>query len=110
MASVDGLVMGRGSYETVLSFEPWPYENLVVVLARTMGDADVLNYLKGSVRITVAMRLCVMGDLATDDWAHAYVDGGLVVHSFLRDGLISDHYTRARTHFSGQRPTVVRGT
>ncbi len=85
--------MGRGSYETVLSFEPWPYENLVVVLARTMGDADVPNYLKGSVRITVAMRLCVMGDLATDDWAHAHVDGGLVVHSFLRNGLISDHYT-----------------
>ena len=66
MASVDGLVMGRSNYETVLSFETWPYEKPVVVLARTMGDANVPNYLKGRVCITDAMPLCVMDDLATD--------------------------------------------
>lgn len=26
MASVEGLVMGRGSFETVLGFDSWPYE------------------------------------------------------------------------------------
>ena len=44
-----------------------------------MGDADVPSYLKGRVRITDAMPLCVMDDLATDGWARAYVDSGLVV-------------------------------
>ena len=54
-----------------------------------MGAADVPNHLKGRVRITDAMPLCVMDDLATDGWDHTYVDGGLVVQSFLRDRLIS---------------------
>ena len=90
MASVDRLVMGRGSCKTVLSFETWPYKKPVVVLARTMGDADVPNHLKSRVRMTAAIPLCVMDDLATDGWAHAYVDSGLVVQSFLRDGLISE--------------------
>ena len=67
MATVDELAMGRGSYETVLSFETWPYEKPVVVLARTMGDADVPNHLKGCVRITDAMPLCVMDGPATDE-------------------------------------------
>ena len=31
-----------------------------------------------------------MDDLATDGWAHAYLDVELVVQSFLRDGLITD--------------------
>ena len=27
MASVDGLIMGRGTFQQVLSFDKWPYEN-----------------------------------------------------------------------------------
>ena len=90
MASVDGLVMGRGSYETVLSFETWPYEKPVVVLARSMTDSDVPAHLLGRVSITDASPSRVMDDLAARGWKHAYIDGGLVVQSFLREGLISD--------------------
>jgi hypothetical protein len=69
MASVDGLVMARGSYETILSFEIRPHEKPVVVQTRTMGDADVPNHLKGRVYITEEKLLCVVEDLATDGWA-----------------------------------------
>lgn len=31
MATVDALVMGRKTYETVLGFDAWPYEKPVVV-------------------------------------------------------------------------------
>ena len=44
-----------------------------------MGDADVPNHLMSRVRIADAMPLCVIDDLATDGWARAYVDSGLVV-------------------------------
>lgn len=66
MASVDGLVVRRGSYETALSFETWPFENPVFVLARTMDNAGVPKHLKGSVRITDAKPFCVIDNLATD--------------------------------------------
>ena len=34
---VDALVMGRKTFETVLSFEPWPYQKPVFVLSRTLA-------------------------------------------------------------------------
>lgn len=32
ISTVDGLIMGRNSYEKVLSFDEWPYGNLPVVV------------------------------------------------------------------------------
>ena len=37
MASVDGLVMGRGSYEKILTFDDWPYHKPVIVMSRTLS-------------------------------------------------------------------------
>src|SRR4051794_13156509 len=37
---VDTLVMGRGTYEKVLTFDPWPYEDLKVAVLSTVLDAD----------------------------------------------------------------------
>ena len=37
MDSVDGLVMGRTTYEKVLSFGQWSYKKPVVVLSRTLS-------------------------------------------------------------------------
>ena len=36
MSSVDGIVMGRGTYETALSFGGWPYEKPVIVMSATL--------------------------------------------------------------------------
>ena len=41
LASVDHLVMGRGTYEKVLTFGVWPYpQQHVIVLSRTLATAD----------------------------------------------------------------------
>ncbi|SDR32311.1 dihydrofolate reductase family protein [Pseudovibrio sp. Tun.PSC04-5.I4] len=87
---MDGIVMGRGSYEAVLGFENWPYKKPVVVLSKTLTRADVPDALKGKVRVTASDPAQVMKELEAEGWSHAYVDGGKVVQSFIRAGLVDD--------------------
>lgn len=90
MASVDGLVMGRGSFDAVLTFEQWPYEKPVVVMSRTLGQGDVPAAIADRVTLTRLDPAGVMKMLEGQGWRRVYVDGGKVVQSFLRDGLIAD--------------------
>jgi dihydrofolate reductase len=90
IADKDTIVMGRGSYEKALTFDPWPYDRPVVVLSRQLADATVPQQLKGKVRFSAAAPRDVMSELAAQNVHRVYVDGGQVVQSFLRDGLIAD--------------------
>jgi dihydrofolate reductase len=89
--SVDGIVMGRGTYETVLAFEKWPYTKPVVVMSKALSQADsVPPCLEGKVRLVRLDPPDLMRSLHEEGWSRAYVDGGKVVQSFLRCGLIED--------------------
>lgn len=90
MASVDGLVMGRGTFEKVLSFDDWPYHKPVIVMSRTLSDTDIPEQLHGKVHVSALEPALLMQELAGKGWTRAYVDGGKVVQSFLRAGLIFD--------------------
>lgn len=90
MDGVDGIIMGRGSYENVLTFGDWPYSKPVVVMSRSLSPSDLPLTLRDKVRLTSLTPAALMQSLAKDGWARAYVDGGKVVQSFIRDGLIDD--------------------
>jgi dihydrofolate reductase len=36
MSTVDHIVMGRGTYEKILTFDSWPYAKQVIVLSTTL--------------------------------------------------------------------------
>ncbi len=87
IATVDALVIGRNTFETVLSFETWPYgEKPVYVLttrplpAPTPAGAVVAR-MSGDPRDIVSQ-------LAARGVRHIYVDGGITIQRFLRAGLI----------------------
>ena len=90
IGSVDGIVMGRGSYENVLTFGEWPYEKPVVVMSKRLTQSDIPAELKDKVNLTDFEPPDLMQSLRTDGWSRAYVDGGKVVQSFVRCGLIED--------------------
>ena len=90
MASVDGLIMGRGTFEQVLTFGEWPYAKPVVVLSRSMSESDIPDELSGKVTLSALAPRDLMASLDSDGWKRAYVDGGKVIQSFLADGLIAD--------------------
>ena len=90
MASVDGLVMGRGSFDNALTFGEWPYQKSIVVMSSTLTDADIPEELQTRVRLSSQTPELLMQELDSEGWKRAYVDGGKIVQSFLRAGLISD--------------------
>ena len=89
MSSVDALVMGRNTFEQVLTFGAWPYgDTPVVVLSRQLkslpGDVSDTVSLSADEPVKLVERLFARG------WKHLYVDGGLTVQSFLSAGLIDE--------------------
>lgn len=87
---VDGIVMGRGSYQNVLTFGEWPYAKPVIVMSKTLSNTDLPAELRGRVEVSRLDPAELMQGLATDGWSRAYVDGGKVVQSFIRLGLVED--------------------
>ena len=85
--SVDALIMGRGTFETVLGFGTWPYKNKrVVVLSSRPLDLSVarvapLDQMSGEPADVVAR-------LSEQGVKHAYIDGGVTIQRFLRAGQI----------------------
>jgi len=89
-AGIDAIVMGRGSYEMVQTFEPWPYERPVLVLSAKLAGAPVPERLAGKVRVMDLTPDDALSMLQTEGCRRVYVDGGKLIQSFLRRGLIED--------------------
>jgi dihydrofolate reductase len=90
IGGVDGLVMGRATFEKVLTFPKWLYDKPVVVLSKTLRASDVPAVLADRVRISDAQPAELMQELHRAGWSRAYIDGGKVILSFLAQGLIED--------------------
>lgn len=90
IADKDVIVMGRGSYEKVASFEAWPYDRPVLVLSQQLAGMPVPEALQGKVRFAALSPREAMAELAQQGARRAYIDGGQLVQSFLREGLIAD--------------------
>ena len=90
IANKDLIVMGRGSYEKALSFDKWHYDRPVLVLSGQLAGRPVPGSLQGMVRFSSLSPVETMRALAEQNLRRIYVDGGRVVQSFLRDGLIED--------------------
>lgn len=90
VASIDGLVMGRNSFEKVLTFDEWPYPMPVIVMSRSIDESALRDDLKGKVEFSPLAPGDLLTTLAQRGWTRVYVDGGQVIRSFLREGLIAD--------------------
>jgi dihydrofolate reductase len=86
MATVDALVIGRKTFETVLTFSEWPYgERQVVVLSRRPLD---FSKVRGRVEQISGPPPEIIAQLSGRGFKHAYIDGGTAVQTFLRAGQI----------------------
>ncbi|AML50776.1 dihydrofolate reductase family protein [Falsihalocynthiibacter arcticus] len=89
METVDGLVMGSGSFRTIQSLGVWPYEKPVVVLSKTMKPDDIPEELRKTVTVSALAPRQLMVSLSEQGWKRAYIDGGKIIQSFMREGLIA---------------------
>lgn len=89
MQSIDSIVMGRNTYEKVLSFGGWPYGSAsVIVLSRapiTYPDDPDHNV---SSTAESLKELCQR--LTYNGVKRLHIDGATTIQRFLADGLITD--------------------
>lgn len=90
LANIDVIVMGSGSFRTVLGFDAWPYEKPVVVLSHSLTASDVPPELVGKVEVSTLPPRDLMIEIERRGWPRVYVDGGAIVQSFLKLGLVND--------------------
>ena len=87
MSSVDVLVIGRNTFEKVLTLENWPYaeKRVVVLSSRTI---DVPNVRGARIEHMSGSPAEITDRLAASGASHAYIDGGITVQRFLHARLI----------------------
>ncbi|MEE2717840.1 MAG: dihydrofolate reductase family protein [SAR324 cluster bacterium] len=89
MESVDVLVMGSRSFEKVLSFGEWPYgEKAVVVLSHR--NLTIPGPLQNTVTLSSESPAALCDRLSQNGVKRLYVDGGAIIQSFLKAGLLTD--------------------
>lgn len=88
MAGIDAVVMGSGSFRSVSGFSEWPYAVPVTVMSRHLRAGDIPEALRGKLSVSGATPLHLMESLGAQGVRRVYVDGGQVVSSFLRAGLV----------------------
>jgi len=88
MATVDALVIGRNTYETVLSFREWPYGEKPVFVLSTRDLAPAPASAHGLVERMSGEPAEILSRLAERGIRHVYVDGGITIQRFLRARLI----------------------
>ena len=89
MESVDTLIMGRRTYEKVLSFNQWPYgETPVVVLSR--NPISLPSNLPDTVTYSSEPLRDLLARLSREGVQHVYVDGGKTIQGFIAEGLVDE--------------------
>jgi len=87
IASVDAIVIGRKTFETVLAFDTWPYgDKRVVVLSSRPVDLSAVR--GGVVEQMGGPPAEIVSQLAVRGIHHLYIDGGVTIQGFLRAGAI----------------------
>ena len=88
IAEMDCIIMGRGSFDAVRTFPEWPYALPVLVLSQQLAGQPIPPDLQGKVEFLALTPERAFDHLAARGHLRAYVDGGRIVQSFLRAGLI----------------------
>ena len=87
MASVDTLVIGRKTLEAVLNLPAWPYDgkNVVVLSSKPVDFSGVRGH---AIQHMGGPPAAIVATLAAKGAQHVYLDGGITIQRFLRDGLV----------------------
>lgn len=86
-SNIDVIVIGRKTFEVVLTFGGWPYgkKPVVVLSSRSLDFSSIKN---GFVEQMAGEPAEIVARLSERGFKHAYIDGGITIQRFLAAGLI----------------------
>ena len=88
MKGIDAIVMGRNTFEKVLSFGDWVYDKPVFILSNTLTELpqDIID--KATiVRVEINK---LIEQLNFQGYKNLYIDGGQTIQCFLKEDLIDE--------------------
>jgi dihydrofolate reductase len=88
MSRIDAIVIGRGTFDKVLTFPSWPYEKKVFVLSSSIKQ--VPEKVTDKVTILSMKPTELLSCLTEKGFSSIYIDGGKVIQDFLKENLIDD--------------------
>ena len=88
MNRVDAIVIGRGTFEKVLTFSSWPYEKKVFVLSNSIKQLPGILRDKAILLSMTPEEL--VSYLSGMGFSSIYVDGGKVIQDFLKKDMIDE--------------------
>lgn len=87
--SIDALIMGRVTFETVLGFDGhWPYNKPVFVLSHTLNAIPESH--KDKAFLVRGNLTEILEQIHKKGFKRLYVDGGTTIRNFLKEDLIDD--------------------
>ncbi len=84
MGGIDAILMGRGTWEKVQTFTPFPYSLPVTVMSRSLRPGPL-----GPVMVDGRPLHEVLASLGAAGHRRVYVDGGQLISSCLRAGVLT---------------------
>jgi dihydrofolate reductase len=88
MSTVDLIVMGRNTFEKVLTFGAWHYDKKVIVL--TSRDLTIPPELANKVEAQNLPPRELIREVDSRGAKHIYLDGGVTIQRFLRESLVDE--------------------
>ena len=88
MGGIEAIVIGRGTFEKVITFPSWPYEKKVFVLSNSIKQVPAI--VNGKLSLLAMKPTALLAYLAGEGISNIYVDGGKVIQDFLKEDLIDE--------------------
>jgi dihydrofolate reductase len=88
MKRIDSIIIGRGTFEKVLTFPSWPYDKKVFVLSKSIKQ--VPEIVKDKVTILSLAPKDLLNYLSGKGFSSVYIDGGKVIQAFLKEDMIDE--------------------
>jgi dihydrofolate reductase len=88
MSSIDAIVMGRRTFQKVLTFDSWPYDKPVYVLSKS--KVNIPKKLMRKVKTIGGNPKEIVKQLREMGHQNLYIDGGITIQGFLEDDLIDE--------------------
>ncbi|MFC2007006.1 dihydrofolate reductase family protein [Chloroflexota bacterium] len=88
MTGIDAIVMGRKTFEKVLSFGSWQYDVPVFVISNSVRT--IPKELGEKVEIVNGELRQLVSTLGERGYENLYIDGGKTIQSFLEEALIDE--------------------
>ena len=85
---IDAIVIGRGTFEKVLSFPSWPYDKKVFVLSKSIRQLPA--ELKEKATVLSKSPTQLLSYLSSLGFSGIYIDGGKVIQDFLKEDLVDE--------------------